>query len=161
MTRKQDSAKGRLSKEELPQLLAEDRNLLQVIVEQTVQRVLEAAREEALQAGKSERTEARLGSRAGDSPRTFMTRVGQIALRGPPERPGRFRREVFEGYQRREQALVAALLEMSGQGVSTRKVKTSTEELCGHEFSSATLRRIVPPLAAELEKFAQRPRAES
>ena len=32
----------------------------------------------------------------------------------------------------------AALAEMYVQGVSTRKVKAITEELCGHEFSSAT-----------------------
>ena len=38
---------------------------------------------------------------------------------------------------------MAAMLEMYVQGVSTRKVKTITEELCGHEFSSSTISRIV------------------
>src|SRR5690242_4262872 len=42
------------------------------------------------------------------------------------------------------------------QGVSTRKVKTITEELCGHEFSSATISRIVQQLDEELDKFARR-----
>src|ERR671935_2992661 len=42
------------------------------------------------------------------------------------------------------------------QGVSTRKVKTITEELCGHEFSSATISRIVQKLDQELAQFAQR-----
>jgi putative transposase len=51
---------------------------------------------------------------------------------------------------------VAAMLEMYVPGVSTRKVKTITEELCGHEFSSATISRIVGQLDAELEKFARR-----
>jgi putative transposase len=46
------------------------------------------------------------------------------------------------------------------QGVSTRKVKGITEELCGHEFSSATISRSVGQLAAELEKFARRRREE-
>jgi transposase-like protein len=32
--------------------------------------------------------------------------------------------------------LVAALAEMYVQGVSTRKVKAITEELCGHSFSA-------------------------
>ena len=31
-----------------------------------------------------------------------------------------------------------------------------TEELCGHEFSSATISRMVQTLDEELEKFAQR-----
>jgi putative transposase len=156
MTRKQDSAKARITAEELRQLLAEDQDLLKTIVEQTVQQVLEAEMEEALQAGKSERTGTRLGYRAGYYQRMLITRVGQIELRVPQDRQGRFRTDVFERYQRSEKALVAALLEMYVQGVSTRKVKAITEELCGHEFSSATISRIVGQLDAELEKFAQR-----
>jgi putative transposase len=156
MTRKQDSAKARITAEELKQLLAEDPDWLKTIVEQTVQQVLEAEMEEALQAGKSERTEARLGYRAGYYNRMLMTRVGPIELRVPQDRQGRFRTDVFERYQRSEKALVAAMLEMYVQGVSTRKVKTITEKLCGHEFSSATISRIVGQLDAELEKFAQR-----
>ena len=74
----------------------------------------------------------------------------------PQDRQGRFRTEVFERYQRSEKALVAAMLEMYVQGVSTRKVKAITEELCGHEFSSATISRILGQLDAELEKFARR-----
>lgn len=65
MTRTKDNAKERINKEELRQLLAEDQDLLKVIVEQTVQQVLEAETEEALQASKSERTGTRLGYRAG------------------------------------------------------------------------------------------------
>jgi putative transposase len=155
MTRKQDNAKERISKEELKQLLAEDRDLLKVIVEQTIQQILEAEMAEALQADKSERTETRLGYRAGYYQRTLITRVGKIELRVPQDRQGCFRTEVFERYQRSEKALVAAMLEMYVQGVSTPKVKTITEELCGHEFSSATISRIVGQLDAELEKFAR------
>ncbi len=109
--------------------------------------------EEALQAGKSERTETRLGYRAGYYNRTLITRVGKVELRVPQNRQGRFRTEVFERYQRSEKALVAAMLDMYMQGVSTRKVKNITEELCGHEFSSATISRIVGQLDAELEKI--------
>jgi hypothetical protein len=36
MTRKQNDVKGRIEKKELNQLLAEDRDLLNIIVEQTV-----------------------------------------------------------------------------------------------------------------------------
>jgi hypothetical protein len=80
MTRKQDNAKERIYKDDLRQLLAEDRDLLKVIVEQTVQQILEAQRE---QAGKSERTETRRDSRAGYYSRTLVTRVGKIELRVP------------------------------------------------------------------------------
>jgi putative transposase len=156
VTRKQDSAKARITAEDLKQMLAEDRDLLKTIVEQTVQQVLEAEMDEALQAGKGERSEQRIGYRSGYYGRTLVTRVGKIELRVPQDRQGHFRTEVFERYQRSEKALVAAMLEMYVQGVSTRKVKSITEELCGPEFSSSSVSRIVKTLDEEWEKFAQR-----
>jgi transposase-like protein len=74
----------------------------------------------------------------------------------PQDRQGRFRTEVFERYQRSEKALVGSLAEMYIQGVSTRKVKEITEQLCGHEFSAATVSRINQTLDEELAKFANR-----
>jgi putative transposase len=156
VTRKQDSARGRITAEDLKKLLSEDRDLLKTIVEETLQQVLEAEMDEALQASKGERTAGRLGYRAGYYSRMLVTRVGHIELRVPQDRQGRFRTEVFERYQRSEKALVAAMLEMYVQGVSTRKVKTITEELCGHEFSSSTISRIVQKLDEELAQFAHR-----
>jgi putative transposase len=86
----------------------------------------------------------------------LITRVGKLELRVPQDRQGHFRTEVFERYQRSEKALVGALAEMYVQGVSTRKVKAITEELCGHEFSAATVSRINESLDGELTKFAER-----
>lgn len=51
---------------------------------------------------------------------------------------------------------MGALTEMYVQGVSTRKVKAVTEELCGHEVSASTIRRMNQSLDQELEKFAGR-----
>ena len=130
MTRKKDNAQKQGLKEELKQLLMEDEDLLKVLVEQTVQQVLEAEMDDALQAGKGERTAGRLGYRSGYYNRTLITRVGKIELRVPQDRQGRFRTEVFERYQRSEKALVMAMMEMYIQGVSTRKVKAITEESC-------------------------------
>jgi putative transposase len=86
----------------------------------------------------------------------LVTRVGKLELRVPQDRQGRFRTEVFERYQRSEKALVGALTEMYVQGVSTRKVKAVTEELCGHEFSASTISRLNQNLDEELDKFAGR-----
>jgi transposase-like protein len=41
------------------------------------------------------------------------TRAGKLELRVPQDRDGRFSTELFEPYQRSEQALVATLAEMS------------------------------------------------
>src|SRR6201988_1826441 len=137
-------------------LLVEDDEFLRALVRTALQEVLEAEMSEALGAEKGERTGARLGYRSGYYSRTLITRVGKLELRVPQDRDGRFSTELFERYQRSERALVAALAEMYVQGVSTRKVKTITEELCGHEFSSSTISRIVQKLDEELERFARR-----
>ena len=96
------------------------------------------------------------GYRAGYYERTLVTRVECIELRVPQDREGRFSTSVFEGYQRSEKALVAAMAEMYFQGVSTRKVKAVTEELCGHSVSAGTVSNLVKKLDASLEAFAQR-----
>lgn len=121
-----------------------------------VQEVLEAEMDEALGAGKWERSEDRQGYRSGYYGRTLVTRVGKLELRVPQDRHGRFSTEVFERYQRSEKALVSSLSEMYVQGVSTRKVKAVTEGLCGHGFSASTISRINAKLDDELEKFARR-----
>ena len=42
------------------------------------------------------------------------------------------------------------------QGVSTRKIKAITEELCGHELSASAVSDLNVKLDAELERFARR-----
>jgi putative transposase len=156
MARKQDSANKDALKAEVARILAEDRDVLKSIVNEALQQTLEAEMDEALGAEKSERTPNRMGYRSGYYGRTLITRVGKIELRVPQDRQGRFRTEMFERYQRSEKALTAAMMQMYLQGVTTRKVKAITEELCGHEFSSATISRIVAALDEELERFSRR-----
>lgn len=79
-----------------------------------------------------------------------------MELRVPQDREGRFSTELFERDQRSERALVAALAEMDVQGVSTRKVKAITEELCGHRFSASSISAINKQLDASLAQFAGR-----
>lgn len=136
--------------------MAEQQDFLRPLIKEVLQQVMEAEMEEALAAEKSERTPNRVGYRSGYYGRTLVTRVGKLELRVPQDRQGRFRTEVFERYQRSEKALVGALTEMYVQGVSTRKVKAVTEELCGHEFSASTISRMNQSLDQELERFAKR-----
>src|ERR1051326_6360861 len=133
---------------------------LRALIQQTLQEVLEAEMDETVGAQKSERSAERLGYRSGYYTRTLVTRVGKLVLRGPQDRQGRFRTEIFERYQRSEKALVSALTEMDIQGVSTRKVKAITEELCGHEFSAGTISNINKKLDEELKEFANRQLSE-
>jgi putative transposase len=138
---------------EIKEQLRENEDYLRPLVELVVQELLEAEMNEALGAQKGERTEGRMGYRSGYYVRNLVTRVGRLELRVPQDRQGRFSTQLFERYQRSERALVAALGEMYVQGVSTRKVKAITEELCGQEFSASTISAINQRLDEELERF--------
>ena len=142
-------------------LLAEDEEFLRALVRTALQEVLETEMTETVGAEKGERTAGRLGYRSGHYGRTLITRVGKLELRVPQDRAGRFSTELFERYQRSERALVAALAEMYVQGVSTRKVKAITEELCGHSFSASSISAINRRLDESLAQFADRPLAEA
>ena len=148
--------KERARREDVKALLAADQDFLRPLVQVVLQELLEAEMTEALDAEKGERTPQRRGDRAGHDPRTLVTRVGKLELRVPQDRTGRFSTELFARYQRSEKALVAALAEMYVQGVSTRKVKAITEELCGHSFSASAISAINIKLDEELAQFAGR-----
>ena len=137
-------------------LLEGEGDYLRAMVRAVVEATLEAEMTAALGAEKGERTEGRLGYRSGYYSRSLTTRVGVLELRVPQDREGRFSTRLFERYQRSEKALVAALAEMYVQGVSTRKVKAITEELCGHAFSASAISDINKTLDAELAAFAAR-----
>src|SRR2546429_6501627 len=142
-------------------LLAGDEEFLRALVRTALEEGLEAEMTEALGAEKGERTAGRLGYRSGYYGRTLITRIGKLELRVPQDRAGRFSTELFERYQRSERALVAALAEMYVQGVSTRKVKAITEELCGHSFSASSISAMNQRLDDSLAQFAGRRLAEA
>ena len=137
-------------------LLEGEEAFIRTVVRSVLQEILEAEMIEAVGAGKGERTPTRLGDRSGYYDRTLMTRVGKLEPRVPQDRDGRFSTELFERYQRSERALVAALAEMYVQGVSTRKVKAITEELCGHSFSASAISALNKQLDESLAQFASR-----
>jgi putative transposase len=149
-------AKPIISAEELKQALMQDGDFLKPLVQLVLQELLEAEMNDTLGAGKSERAEGRSGYRSGYYTRNLITRVGKLELRVPQDRQGRFSTEIFERYQRSEKAFVNTLAEMYIQGVSTRKVKAVTEELCGHAFSASTVSAMNVRLDQELSQFAGR-----
>jgi putative transposase len=149
-------AQAKLSVAAAKELLKGNPDRLREVVRAVLQEVLEAEMTDALGAAKGERSAGRLGYRSGYYGRTLITRVGKLELRVPQDRDGRFSTELFERYQRSEQALVASLAEMYVQGVSTRKVKAVTEELCGHAFSASAISAVNKRLDASLAAFAGR-----
>ncbi len=127
------------------EVLLDDPDFLREIVERVVQHILEAEMTEHLGAAPYERVEGRTGQRNGYKPRALRTRVGALNLLVPQDREGTFSTRLFSRYQRNEKALVLALMEMYVEGVSTRKVKEVTEELCGtSSFSKSLVSSLAP-----------------
>jgi len=125
-----------------------------------VNAAMQTERQSYLQAAPCQRTPDRQDYANGYKPKTVKTRVGAIAFDVPQVRKGNFYPSALEKGLRSERALTLALAEMYVQGVSTRKVKAITEELCGLEVSSTQVSNAAFKLDEELEKWRTRPLGE-
>jgi putative transposase len=137
-------------------ILLDDPAFLKEIVERVLQGLVEAEMTEHIGAAPYERTQDRKGQRNGYKPRTLRTRVGTLNLAVPQDREGAFSTRLFARYQRNEKALCLALMQMYVEGVSTRKVKEVTEELCGTSFSKSLVSQLASSLDSELEAWRNR-----
>ena len=130
--------------------------LLRVLINTAMQ----AERAKYLQAEEYERTADRIGHANGYKPKTVRTRIGDITFAVPQVREGGFYPSALEKGMRSERALMCALAEMYIQGVSTRRVKAITEELCGVEISAEQVSRATAKLDGVLQEWRERPLGE-
>lgn len=72
-------------------------------------------------------------------------------------RDGSFYPDGLEKGLRSERALILTLAEMYVQGVSTRRVKTVIEQMCGTAISSSQMSRAAAQLDETLEAWRNRP----
>ena len=143
--------------DELQVALLNDENFLRRVTERFCQYLLEEEMNNHLRALPYQRTDKRKGYRNGYKPRKLKTRVGTLELLLPQDREGRFQTQLFERYQRSERALLSSLMEMYKNGVSTRKVKNITEELCGTNFSKSQISQLNKNLDEEIAAWRSRP----
>jgi transposase-like protein len=145
--------------------------VLELLTEQGTDGLLEAARilldaamlferERFLNAAPYERTPERRDVANGFKPKRLRTRLGDLDLRVPQVRSSEFYPQALERGTRSERAVKLALAEMYVQGVSTRKVKAITEQLCGFEVSSSQVSRATAELDAHFKQWRQRPLGE-
>lgn len=130
--------------------------LLRQLVGTLVQDSIRTEFDRFLGATPYERTPQRRGYRNGSYPRTLQTRVGALRLEIPRDRAGLFRASLFAKYERSEQALVLAMVEMYFHGVSTRKVNAIVEQLCGTSISASEVSALTRKLDATLTLWRER-----
>ena len=149
-----------LPAELLEQVQAQGLEILPELIRIVINAAMQAERSEHLQAEPYQHTEERQGYANGFKPKTMRTRVGEITFAIPQVREGGFYPQALEKGLRSERALTLALAEMYVQGVSTRKVKAITEQLCGLEINSSAVSQAASQLDSELTKWRERPLGE-
>ena len=145
-----------LSTSSIEELTRNGLDAIPELVKVLLNSAMQAERAKHLRAAEYERTEDRKGHANGYKPKTVRTRLGEITFAIPQVREGGFYPSALEKGMRSERALVIALAEMYVQGVSTRKVKAITEELCGIEISAMQVSRAAAQLDSVLHEWRER-----
>jgi len=105
-------------------------------VEETLNAMLDAEAEAQIGAGRYERNDERMDTRAGHYERKLDTRAGRVNLKVPKLRKMTFETQIIERYKRRESSVEEALIEMYLAGVSVRRVEDVTQALWGTRLPS-------------------------
>jgi putative transposase len=145
-----------LPSELLEQIASQGFDVLPELIRIVINAAMQAERQQYLRAAPYQHTPDRRGHANGYKPKTVKTRLGEITLDVPQVREGGFYPEALEKGQRSERALTLTLAEMYVQGVSTRKVTTIVEQLCGSSVSSSVVSRAAALLDATLESWRNR-----
>ena len=147
-----------LSSELFVDLFKESReDAFAILMETILNQTLLAESDEVIGAQRYERGDKRTDSRNGFRERSLNLRIGKLTLQVPRHRGMPFKTSMFEDYQRNEQALIAAMMEMVCQGVASRNVQNITEQLCGRTFSKSMVSEICKKVSIPVEAFRNRP----
>jgi len=145
-----------LPEELLEQIALQGIDFIPDLIKIVVNEAMKAERSQYLGAAPYERSQERRGYANGFKPKTLKTRLGEITFDIPQVRDGEFYPGALEKGQRSERALMLAFAEMYVQGVSTRKVTTIVEKMCGVSVSSTQVSRSAERLDEVLEAWRNR-----
>lgn len=146
-----------LPSELLEQIATQGFDFLPELIRIVINAAMQAERQQYLRAAPYQHTPERRGHGNGFKPKSVSTRMGEISLDIPQVREGGFYPEALEKGQRSERALTLTLAEMYVQGVSTRKVSTIVEQLCGVSVSSTLVSKAAAQLDETLEAWRTQP----
>jgi|SRR5690625_447240 len=118
---------------------------------------MEKERDDYMENEAYERSPVRHDYRNGYYERDYLLNVGRVTLKVPRTRSGEFFTDVFEKYQRCDQAFLLSMLEMFVNGVSTRKVSDVVKQLCGESVSKSMVSNLTEKLDPIVNKWANRP----
>ncbi len=126
-------------------------DVTRTILTKVFNKLMEKERDEYLENTAYQRDTSKTTYRNGYYERDYTTKIGTLTLRVPRTRDGKFSTELFERYKRNEKALLATMLEMYVQGVSTRKVYKVIENMCGKTYSKSFVSSLTKELDEEVK----------
>jgi putative transposase len=122
-----------------------------------LQALIDAEADQAIGAGRYERTQTRTTHRNGTRSRLLSTKAGDVELRIPKLREGSFFPALLEPRRRIDRALLAVVMEAYVHGTSTRKVDDLVKALgVDAGISKSEVSRICAELDTEVAGFRSR-----
>jgi len=149
-----------LSPEILEEISEQGLDYIPELIRVLVNEAMKEERQKYLRAEPYQRHDERQGQSNGYKEKTVKTRMGEITFSIPQVREGGFYPEALEKGIRSERALKLTMAEMYVQGVSTRKVSTILEQLCGTTISASTVSEVIKQMDEGLEKWRNSPLGE-
>lgn len=117
---------------------------------------MERERDEYMENKPYDRSSNRHDYRNGYYERDYFLTIGKVKLKVPRTRYENFKTDVFEKYERSDQALLLSMAEMVVNGVSTRKVTNITKQLYGETVSKSLVSELAEKLDPVVKQWANR-----
>ncbi|MCC6971872.1 MAG: IS256 family transposase [Phycisphaerales bacterium] len=130
--------------------------VVRTTVEQTLNQLLDEEADRVAGAGRYERSEERVDTRAGSYRRKLQTKAGEVELTVPRLRTLPLETAIIERYKRRESSVEEALIEMDLAGVSMRRVEDITEALWGTRVSASAVSGMAQKVYGQIEAWRNR-----
>jgi len=128
----------------------------QMLTKITVERALNAELDEHLGFAKHQITDSN-NARNGSSRKTLQTEDGEFALDTPRDRAGSFEPQLVKKHQRRFTSMDDKILFLYAQGMTTREIVTTFEEMYGAEVSPTLISRVTNAVIEQVVEWQARP----
>jgi putative transposase len=135
-----------------------DLDVVRAAVATMLQALMDLEANEVIGAGRYERTGSRTTHRNGVRHRTLSTKAGDVELAIPKLRKGTFFPSLLEPRRRIDRALLAVIMQVYVEGISTRSVDDIVKALgIDSGISKSQVSRICAELDESLTAFRERP----
>lgn len=128
----------------------------QMLTKITVETALNAELDDHLGFAKHEVSESR-NARNGSTRKTLQTEDGPFELDTPRDRDGSFEPQLVKKHQRRFTSMDDKILFLYAQGMTTREIVTTFEEMYGAEVSATLISRITNAVIEQVVEWQSRP----